>query len=197
LPHISIEGPAGLLEARIDGEGDTAMVLCHPHPLYGGSMDDLVLEAMARAATKCGISVLRFNFRGVGHSEGVHGGGKGEVDDVLAAVNWLFDQGYRSVDLAGYSFGAVMALRAAAKKVVNRLLLVAPPVSMLQGVPLPALPICVVIGDEDQFVDASGAAKYFDEGAQLHVVPHADHFFHGYHDQITGIFDAFLASKGS
>ena len=114
MPHVNVEGPAGQLEVRVDGDspGNIGAVLCHPHPLYGGSMDDMVLEAMSRPLLDAGFQVARFNFRGVGHSEGQHDDGKGEVDDVLAVVAWMREQGVEKVILGGYSFGAVVALSA-------------------------------------------------------------------------------------
>src|SRR5690554_4830659 len=92
------------------------VVICHPHPLYGGSMANNVVYAVSRALTKKGIASFCFNFRGVGRSEGVHDGGQGEIDDTLAAIAFLADRSEIEsgrVGLAGYSFGGAVALNAA------------------------------------------------------------------------------------
>lgn len=192
LAHINLEGPAGRLEARLDSNNaGRAVLLCHPHPLYGGSMDDLVLDAIAEAHQSAGYDVLRFNFRGVGHSEGSHDNGRGEVDDILAAADWLENAGYDRIILGGYSFGAIMAMAATARRDFDGAVLVAPPVSMAADIRVPSLPLCVITGDEDQIVDAAEVETLFSPG-RVHVIHHADHFFHGFHHQIRTIVTAFL-----
>ena len=197
MPHIQIAGPAGQLEARLDGDSQHVAVLCHPHPQYGGTMDDLVLEAVSRALLDAGISVLRFNFRGVGYSEGRYDDGHGEVEDVLAVCDWVGGQEMNLTVLGGYSFGAVMALQAASKRSFPQLFLVAPPVSMLNNVNLPAVPCHVVAGDQDPFVSPDGIQEAFGSMVEtgqgsITIVQHADHFFHGYHQELTDIFSARL-----
>jgi len=88
-------------------------VLCHPHPLYGGEMRNNVVSALAEALQRAGVATLRFNFRGVGQSGGEHGGGEAEIEDVKAAVTYLLSrQAVKTVAVAGYSFGAIVGLRA-------------------------------------------------------------------------------------
>ena len=115
----SIAGPAGRLEAvsskplnQTDEGCTNAVVIAHPHPLYGGTMDNAVVTATTRAANAAGSQTLRFNFRGTGQSQGKHDEGKGEVEDLAAALSWS-QQHFRpdSLWLAGYSFGAAMILR--------------------------------------------------------------------------------------
>ena len=106
-----VDGPAGALETLLDGDGSDLAVLCHPHPQYGGTMHDAVLDCAARALGAAGIARLRFNFRGVGRSEGRFDEGVGEVDDVLAILTHGRKMHPEArVLLVGYSFGAAMAL---------------------------------------------------------------------------------------
>ena len=136
-----IPGPVGLLEATITevGERQKLAVLCHPHSQYGGSMHDSVLGTLSDACTSLGVSVLTFNFRSVGASEGRFAEGIGEVDDVLAVLQWASEH-YPDAELTlgGYSFGAAMALLAAARseQSLQRLVLVAPPIQMVESLVL-------------------------------------------------------------
>lgn len=195
MAHVNIDGPAGLLEARLerqlDGDDQRGAILCHPHPQYGGSMDDLVLEAISVPLLSAGFSVLRFNFRGVGHSAGQHDNGVGEVEDIMAVAAWMAEAGYSPLTLCGYSFGAVMALQAAARQAFHQLLLVAPPVAMMSEKPLPTfnttMPVLVVSGEQDQFVPADDLPNWFSAPSTVKIVQHADHFFHGYHHQLSDI----------
>ena len=124
-----IPGPAGNLEALVsDSGGGSWVILCHPHPIYGGSMFDAVLDTVEQALTPMNLRTLRFNFRGVGSSEGEHDHGEGEVNDLLAVVEWLCEAKNPSiVSVAGYSFGSVVASRGVANNdSVSRVVLVAP-----------------------------------------------------------------------
>src|SRR5271169_6313902 len=116
------------------GENSPAAVVCHPHPLYGGSMFNNVVEAMLAAMWQAGYATLRFNFRGVGASEGEHDGGPGEVDDAVAAMAFLLAQpGVRKEDavMAGYSFGAMAAVSAGFERAeLARIVAVALPLAM-------------------------------------------------------------------
>ena len=161
-------------------------------------MDDMVLQALTTAFAANGFTTLRFNFRGVGASEGAHEEGVGEVDDVLAAVDLLnTTEDCESLVLAGYSFGAGMALKAAVASSCERLMLVAPPVRMFSDLELPGQPTLVILGDSDQFVDARETADFF-EGTNtvVELIQGADHFFPGAHQSITEIAEAYL-SHGS
>jgi uncharacterized protein len=179
----SIDGPAGTIEAmldRVSPASTTIAILCHPHPLYGGSMHDGVVDAAASVLLNEGISVLRFNFRGVGQSEGTHAKGEGEADDVAAVVAWALEScPSDSIILAGYSFGANVAWRAAytLPKLV-RLILIAPPVGMMPFTsPAPACPVHVVYGDADEYIDPAALAAW--TGVTRHQVDGANHFFMG------------------
>jgi uncharacterized protein len=116
IRSIPIEGPAGRLEALLNaGSADAthAAVVCHPHPLFGGTLHNKVVFHTMKALNGFGFPVLRFNFRGTGLSQGEHDHGSGEVDDVRAALDWLDSEFHLPLLLAGFSFGAAVGLRAA------------------------------------------------------------------------------------
>jgi alpha/beta superfamily hydrolase len=123
---LNLEG-----ELTLPGSCSRGAVICHPHPQYGGDMDDPVVCAVARALQEAGHATLRFNFRGVGASTGRYGGGAGEGDDLRAAVRFLIERsGASRVTLAGYSFGAMIALQVGPDvPQVDQLIAVAPPLS--------------------------------------------------------------------
>jgi alpha/beta superfamily hydrolase len=135
LSHLVVPGPAGELEAVLQdrGSGDAAItaIVCHPHPLYGGTLHNKVVHRVATTLHGLGAAVLRFNFRGVGKSDGTHDEGRGELDDARAAWAWMRDRHPNARRwLAGFSFGSWIAARLAASEAdVEQLLLIAPPVN--------------------------------------------------------------------
>ena len=159
------------------------VVICHPHPLYGGDMDNPVVVRAAEAVGALGLATLRFNFRGVGASTGSHDNGQGEADDVEAAMAELAGATGR-VALAGYSFGAaVVAWVAAARHDVAGLALIAPPLAMH---PLPTLdafagPLLVVAGDADEYCPREHLERLRAElpRARVERIAGANHFFFG------------------
>lgn len=181
--RLSLTGPAGAIEAELTGgESGPVAVLCHPHPLYGGSMHDAVLDTVARVLSRNGITALRFNFRGVGASAGRHDGGSGEVDDLRAVLGWLAaTHPDRPRLLGGYSFGAAVtcALLADPETAgIERALLVAPPVGRLPVTePDGRVPVDVFAGDADPFVDIGVLSGW--RHARIHPIAGADHFFNG------------------
>ena len=196
MPEVIINGPEGRLECRYmpseASDAPTALIL-HPEPDKGGTMNNRVTYALYKHFQARGFAVMRFNFRGVGGSAGVHDDGKGEADDVLAAAEWIRQQsGARELIIGGYSFGAAMAIKAVAAMACDQLVLVAPPVALIEGLSPPAQPACVILGSEDQFVDAAAAQGFFGEATGLHVIEGADHFFFGAHDTITELTGAAL-----
>jgi len=185
---LSLEG----VYSEPQGEGPfPAVVVCHPHPLYGGMMDNNVVLAVCRALSQVAIASLRFNFRGVGGSQGAHDGGIGERDDVAAAIRFVTSaagvDGNR-VGLCGYSFGAVVALEAAAKiGQVKALALVSPILS--PGSPLEAYdkPKLLMWGSRDLALPTADLDSLMEKvpGSKLYeVVSGADHFWWGYEDRI-------------
>ena len=170
-----------------------AVVVCHPHPLYGGTMDDFVVMAVCRALLQESIAAFRFNFRGVGDSDGLHGKGVGEQEDVKAAVSYLCS--YQEIDrtrigLAGYSFGAEVVLS------------VAPQEERVQAVAAisPALPATspplrsyvkrkfLVVGGADTFIPAERFLRLVNELSEPKehkVIPGADHFWIGHEGEMA------------
>jgi alpha/beta superfamily hydrolase len=188
---ISIPGPAGSLEAIVEtptaGELLGIVVVCHPHPQHGGTMHNKVAHTLARSFVRLGYAALRFNFRGTEGSEGEYDDGIGELDDALAALRWMrteFADG--PTWLAGFSFGAAIALRAAITigEPVDGLVTVAPAVSRFASglTSQPECPWLIVQGDQDELVEIEETIAWFNEllpGPELAVVPEAEHFFHG------------------
>ena len=196
MEHVEFHGPAGLLEGAISRAEFTShgAVLCHPHPLYGGSMEDAVLASVEDGLRPHQFTILRFNFRGVGASEGIHDSGSGEVEDVFAALEFLrTEEGTDEVLMGGYSFGSVMALKAAVQAPPQALLLVAPPLSMAAGLAVDELrcPVQLILGEHDDFVDVSEASAAFPT-ARVHVVQGADHFFFGSGPEIAEVVHEFI-----
>ncbi|TNF90502.1 MAG: alpha/beta fold hydrolase, partial [Gammaproteobacteria bacterium] len=153
-----IEGPAGGIEAIFETPEQPVggiAVLCHPHPQYGGSMHDAVVDVLRQTLIRAGVATLRFNFRGVGASAGSYSGSGGEAEDLAAVLNWVRDQYPEdALLLGGYSFGASMAAEVASRFEVSRLILIAPPVgSMAVQAPDGNVPTDVFVGSADAFVD--------------------------------------------
>jgi alpha/beta superfamily hydrolase len=161
-------------------------VLCHPHPLYGGTMDNKVVTTLGKALRAAGIATLRFNFRGVGNSAGAFDNGEGETRDADAVAAYGASRWPgRHLVLAGFSFGAFVALRLANQRQASRLITVAPPVDRfdLSGLIAPQCPWLIVQGSADDVVDPDRViawATAFDPQPRLVVVPGVGHFFHGH-----------------
>jgi alpha/beta superfamily hydrolase len=189
------------LEARVSlPSGATAgVVLCHPHPLYGGDMDSHVVLRAADACVARRVATLRFNFRGVGASTGKHDDGRGEQDDVRAALGALrrrLPDG-AAVALAGYSFGAAVAAAVARRTPIAGLALIAPPVRMVPISP-PAVsgPVLIVVGAEDQYCSAADLEpiRHAMPGVTITVIDGADHFFFGALDALGGAVEGWAAA---
>lgn len=186
---IVLAGPAGqlegLLECPDDGRQIASAVICHPHPVHGGTMENKVVHTLARAFLGLGFQALRFNFRGTGRSEGEFDEGRGELNDALTAVRWMQD---REPDLplwiAGFSFGAAIAIRAAIESEVDGLISVAPAVARFsKGMnSQPVCPWLIIHGDQDELVDVNETVEWVNQleaGPELAVFPDTTHFFHG------------------
>jgi uncharacterized protein len=194
-----VGGAAGRIEVAISTPGDARAiaVVAHPHPLFGGTMDNKVVTTLARAFVESGAATFRFNFRGVGATEGVHDEGRGETDDALAVVEHAkAAAGALPLWLAGFSFGGAVALRASARADFARLVLVAPAFRRLTGHGLGAAPdpedpqlgaegrhaasnTVIVHGDRDETVPLQDSLDWAARReVPVVVVPGADHFFH-------------------
>jgi alpha/beta superfamily hydrolase len=186
---LLVDGPAGPLEALLElpktGEPEGAAVICHPHPVHGGTMQNKVVHTLSRAFVSQQFASLRFNFRGVGKSEGSFDEGKGEIQDVLAAVTWIKNRfATRPLWLAGFSFGGAMAIHAALVSSASGLVSIAPATSRFADdlEKQPDCPWLIVQGDHDELVDIDETIEYVNSlspGPQLSVFPEGDHFFHG------------------
>ena len=189
---ISGSSPGWVLEAQLDvakmprSSSTPVAVVCHPHPLHGGTLTNKVVHMVAKAFAELGVETLRFNFRGVGGSSGVFDHGTGEIGDLQAAVDWLRARHPAApLWLAGFSFGAFVALSAQAQTKAARLLLVAPPVAMFDfpvesGVTIPWL---VIQGSADEIVDPAQVSEWVQKqvnAPEYHCLENAGHFFHGH-----------------
>jgi alpha/beta superfamily hydrolase len=188
---VLLDGPAGALEVAVDlPEGDVAplsllAVVCHPLPTEGGTMHNKVVTMTARALRECGATTVRFNFRGVGRSEGSFDEGRGEADDLRAVVAWARAQHPgKQLWLAGFSFGAYVSLKLAAELQPTLLLTIAPPVGRawdFSGIEAPPCPWLVIQGEADEIVDADAVEAWAEAqrpAPELVLMPDTSHFFH-------------------
>ncbi|HYA35393.1 MAG TPA: CocE/NonD family hydrolase [Candidatus Binataceae bacterium] len=187
---ITLEG----MYAPGKSTGARAAVVCHPHPLYGGSMHNNVVEAALEALWKLGFATLRFNFRGVGRSGGDHTGGAGEVEDAKAAMAFMLAQpgvAGQGALMAGYSFGAAIAMRAGAEIAqVDTIAAIALPVGMesFDASACANKRIILVAGDSDPYCPSSEIARLAQSigaRAKLTIIEGADHFFGGSEEDVT------------
>jgi len=193
IRSLFLDGPAGRLEALLNmgAEGAThAALVCHPHPLYGGTLHNKVVFHTMKALNSFGYPVLRFNFRGAGLSQGEHDHGNGELEDVRTALDWLDREFHLPLIFAGFSFGAAVGLRVGCSEArVNAVIGLGLPVSaiddrvydfeFLQGCVKPKL---LVSGDRDQFgprAKLQGLVQALPEPKKLVMIQGADHFFEG------------------
>ena len=193
----------GLLAKPVGVQPVRGAVVCHPHPLYGGSMYNNVVDAVLAAMWKKEWATLRFNFRGVGESQGEHEGGAGEAEDAAAAMSFLTSQSGVQRDgavLAGYSFGSVAAMTASPKiKNLGGLVLVALPLKMADARALNdfAGPIAIAAGDGDMYCpipQLEALHKELGARAQLRIVEGADHFFGGFEVGLADAIGSMLAA---
>src|SRR5258706_75654 len=181
----TIEGPAGAIECALDApsaEPVGVAVICHPHPVHGGTMDNKVVITLARAFMQVGFRTVRFNFRGVGASQGVWGEGVGEIEDALAVIAAHRQPGERFM-LAGFSFGAYVASQAAVRLPEDakpeRMALVGPSTQKQQMANVPADTI-VVHGEVDEVVPLAATFDWArPQALPVIVMPGVGHFFHG------------------
>lgn len=199
--QLSLSGPAGNIEALMEyeeGRPHFIALVCHPHPLFGGTMENKVVTSLFRAARDAGGVALRFNFRGVGESQGVHGEGLTESEDLLALISWSKQRWPGlPVWLAGFSFGSWVALRgaaaqAAAAEPVSHLLLVAPPVhnNDFDNVSHTGCPVTVVIGEQDEVVPVAKMLAWAGSSVldpDVLRFPTSGHFFHGQLNELAEV----------
>ena len=214
-PQVSklfIDGPAGRLEAVLEVAPDQThiggVVVCHPHPQHGGTLHNKVAHTLARSFMRLGFAALRFNFRGTEQSEGEFDDGNGELDDALAVIDWMRnrDSG-KPVCVAGFSFGAAIAVKAATATAINGLLCVAPAINRINAgrvdvelEPQPDCPWLIVQGDQDELVDVEKTIEWvnsLEPGPELLIVPGGEHFFHGRLIDLRESVTEFVRNAGS
>lgn len=175
----------GDIQCTVDEPGQSptgVAVVCHPHPLHGGTLDNKVVQTVARAFVQMGYRAVRFNFRGVGQSQGAWDEGRGEIDDALAVIDATRVAGL-PLALAGFSFGGYVASQAALRLTegngVERLLLIAPATSRFDTAAVPPDTI-VIHGETDDVVPLQSVLDWArPQALPITVVPGAGHFFHG------------------
>ena len=209
VERVRLPGPAGDLEALIEtplnDAGEAAStppafaVVCHPHPLYGGTLDNKVVHTLARACNQLGAPTIRFNFRGVGASAGAYDEGRGETEDALAVIAFG-RQRWPDVPLwlGGFSFGGAVAVLTAGNAQPGRLVLVAPAVTRIgvNGAAAPACPWLIVQGDADDVVPPAEVLAWVQTltpAPEVTVVRGAGHFFHGRINELREAVLAFMA----
>lgn len=172
--YIRLEG----LYANLGGA--VGAVILHPHPLMGGDMGNSIVETLVETFLARGISTLRFNFRGVGRSTGTFDNGRGEQDDVLAAVSFMEEQGIQEIILAGYSFGAWVSAGVLNRKNLLPAVFISPPINLFyfDFQTLKGKVGLIACGDQDPYCPAKKMESVAAEiGCRLDIIPDADHFF--------------------
>jgi len=207
MSEAAIKIPCGnlLLEALFDqGNGMDTAVICHPHPLYGGAMDNNVVSALQKTLLNWGWGSLRFNFRGVGASTGQHGGAQKDTEDLLSVFQYIQQEGGKTVHLAGYSYGAwigLMAIRQGLR--VNTAILASPPLDFLdfRNLDPPACPCLITVGDQDDFCTLESLMKWahpkhaLENRPHIEVLPNCDHFYWDLEKLLSEKITAFLRSR--
>lgn len=198
-----ITGPAGALEAVVEEpqgySGGRIGVICHPHSLHGGTLNNKVVHTLARTFQEAAVATVRFNFRGVGASEGSFDNGIGETDDTLAVVEWARTRWPgAALWLAGFSFGGAVAIRAATRAPARALVSVAPAIGRIEiGSVTVQCPWLIVQGDADDVVEPQ---TVFDWASRLNpkpavtVLAGAGHFFHGRLHDLRDAVMSFVAT---
>ncbi len=178
----------GLIEKN---DGDLGVVVTHPHPLYGGDMYNPVVETLVRVYRQKGFTTVRFNFRGAGNSQGHFDNGRGEQKDVCSAFEYLTAAGVKTIDLAGYSFGAWVNAYINPQEVnFENMIMVSPPVGFIEFADVNSIPALklVVTGSRDDIAPPAliqNVLPSWNESARFEIVDGADHFYSGRLDQLS------------
>ncbi|MGE5506164.1 MAG: alpha/beta hydrolase [Actinomycetota bacterium] len=207
MPEVIFNGPDGRLEGRYQhGKSPTAPValLLHPHPQHGGTMNNKVVYALYQSFVKRGFSTLRFNFRGVGRSQGRFDNGQGELSDAAAALDWMqsFNANAQACWVAGFSFGAWIGMQLLMRRPeIDGFVSVAPPANMFDFsflAPCPSSGL-IVHGSHDDLVPEPSVSKLASKlGAQRNIrvryrtIDGANHFFGSHLDHLSGVVDSYL-----
>jgi alpha/beta superfamily hydrolase len=197
--EIKFSSESYSIEGLLEKNSDTrAAVITHPHPLYGGNMHNHVVMAITRAYQKTGYTSLRFNFRGVGGSQGSYGDGIGEQEDVRSAIAYLTELGVSRIDLAGYSFGAwVNAHLSCRQEGIANMVMVSPPLAFIGFESVTGIDCLklVVTGSRDDIAPPDLIKQSYPQWnpeAHFEVIIGADHFYDGYTAALEGILSSNL-----
>ena len=205
MERAIIHFPSGglTLEGILDDQpGDRAVLIAHPHSLYGGTMHNDVVKTVAYAYHAMGFGTLRFNFRGVEGSEGNYDEGIGEQEDVEGGFEYLLNLGKRDIHLAGYSFGAgVIAMGIEKYDRASRVILISPPVNLMSFDVLkgPDTVDLVIVGEQDSLADAEtirSLLPLWNRETRFRMIPRADHFFSGQREALEDSLVNFLKQMG-
>jgi alpha/beta superfamily hydrolase len=202
-----VDGPAGAIEAIVERpagmRGDIVGVCCHPHPLYGGTLQNKVVHTLARACHDQRVPTVRFNFRGVGASAGSHDDGVGESEDAAVVADFARRAtGATRLWSLGFSFGGFVAYRLATLRDCSALVTVAPPVQRFDftKLPVPQCPWYIAQGDADDLVDHERViawARTLEPAPEVRILPGAEHFLHGRLTELRTILGAWLAARAA
>lgn len=208
MPDVIFNGPEGRLEGRYQHSrvpNAPIAVMLHPHPQYGGTMNNKVVYALYHGFARHGFSVLRFNFRGVGRSQGSYDRGEGELSDAAAALDWLqsFNQSSGACWIAGFSFGAWISMQLLMRRPeISGFVSIAPPANAFDFSFLAPCPSSGLIlhGDRDEIVPAPSVAKLVEKlrgqrnlDIDYRTIAGADHFFHDRLDELDKVLDDFIS----
>lgn len=208
MPEVIINGPDGRLEGRYQhsraANAPLALIL-HPHPQHGGTMNNKVVYNLFQSFARQGFSVLRFNFRGVGRSQGSFDRGEGELSDAASALDWLqsFNENANTCWIAGFSFGAWIGMQLLMRRPeLSGFISVAPPANMFDFTFLAPCPSSGIIihGDQDEIVPTASVAKLVDKlksqrnlQIDYRIIEGANHFFYDHLDELSATIDDYLA----
>lgn len=197
--HVSIVNKDICLEGILNENSNRAVVVCHPHPLYGGNMHNNVVCSIADTFFENGFTTLCFNFRGVGASTGVFDNEQGEQEDVISAVAYLKEKGFEQIWLAGYSFGSkITALVVSNSIEIEEHIMVAPPAAFMSFDDVDQLPQThlVITGANDEIAPPEKIEEHFQRwgiNPQFEVIQSCDHFYSGCLGELDRILNSYLS----
>ena len=212
MPEVNINGPEGRLEGRYQHNrtpGAPIAIMLHPHPQHGGTMNNKVVYALYHAFARRGFSVLRFNFRGVGRSQGTFDRGEGELSDAASALDWLqdFNEGASACWIAGFSFGAWIGMQLLMRRPeISGFVSIAPPANLYDFTFLAPCPSSgmIIQGVEDEIVPPASVEKLVEKlkaqrnlDIDYRLIPGANHFFHDNLEQLDQHLSDYLSKKVS
>lgn len=200
--YIVIDSEQAKLEGVLDkNTSPNAAVICHPHPLYGGNMDNPVVMTIADTFFGKGFTTLRFNFRGTGNSTGVFDNGNKEQEDVRAALSFLIERGYTKIRLAGYSFGARINAQVVSKGCdIEDHIMVSPPLAVMSFDDIEQMPSAglIVTGADDEVAPADLIQTHMNRwriSPRFEIINDCDHFYFGGLDRLSVILTEYLSSS--